>query len=87
MTLEQLIDHFLRTGKIEGKSEATLAWYRFRLARFVAYLRAQRHSLFIVQLTQHDGERYITSLLEQKVRWGDHPHHKPHEGEGLSGPG
>ena len=47
MTLEQLIDHFLRSGKIEGKSEATLEWYKFRLARFVAYLRSQNHSLLI----------------------------------------
>ena len=84
MTLEQLIDHFLRSGKIEGKSAATLEWYKFRLARFIAYLRSQSHSLLITQVVQHDGERYITSLIEQKVRWGNHPHHKPHEGEGLS---
>lgn len=84
MDLNQLIEHFLRSGQIAGKSPATTLWYQNRLSAFAEYLRSHGHSLRIPDLTQADAERYIADLMSRTARWENHPHHKPQAGRGLS---
>jgi site-specific recombinase XerD len=84
MDLNQLIEHFLRSGQIAGKNPATTLWYQNRLSGFAEYLRSHGHSLRIPDLTQADAERYIADLMSRTARWENHPHHKPQAGRGLS---
>ena len=84
MDIKQLIEHFVRTGQIEGKSPQTLLWYQRRLGAFENYLCQMKHSLRVTQLTQADAERYIAYLMNRDTRWENHPYHKPDVGQRLS---
>ena len=84
MDLDQLIEYFVRSGHIEGKSPATTAWYQIRLSGFATFLKESGHSLRITQLKQADAERYIAHLMSRTTRWEKHPYHKPDGSRGLS---
>jgi site-specific recombinase XerD len=84
MTLDQLIQLYLRTGKLEGKTDMTLTWYTRRLGQFKRFLEARGHSMQVSQLKLEDGEAYIASLMEQDERWAGHPNQKGHKGQKLS---
>lgn len=84
MKVDQLIQLYLRTGKLEGKTESTLIWYRRRLGQFERFLQSRSHSMLLSELRQEDGEAYIAALMEQDERWQDHPNQKGHKGEKLS---
>jgi len=84
MKVDQLVQLYLRTGKLEGKTESTLTWYTRRLGQFERFLRERGHSMLVADLRLEDGEAYIASLMEQDGRWSGHPYHKGHEGQKLS---
>ena len=84
MDLHMLIESYLRSSQIAGKTSATLTWYNRRLGYFVTFLKSQKHSLLLKDLTLADGERYVLSLMQQTSKWMDHPNHRPVESK-LSG--
>lgn len=77
MNLRQLIESYLRSSQIAGKTSATLKWYQRRLGYFVSFLESGGHSMLVKDLTLADGERYVFGLMEQTSKWADHPNHKP----------
>lgn len=84
MKVDQLVQLYLRTGKLEGKTAMTQTWYERRLGQFVRFLQARGHSMQVSDLRLDDGETYITGLMEQDERWAGHAFQKGHKGEKLS---
>ena len=84
MKIDQLVQLYLRTGKLEGKTEMTQTWYERRLGQFQRFLAARGHSMLVSELRLDDGEAYIASLMEQDERWAGHPFQKDHKGQKLS---
>jgi hypothetical protein len=84
MKLDQLMQLYLRTGNLEGKTEMTLTWYTRRFGQFTRFLQARGHSMQVSELKPEDGEAYIASLMEQDERWAGHPNQKGHQGQKLS---
>ena len=83
MTLEQLIDSYLRTCKLQGKTTATLKWYVRRLGHFKTFMQAKGHSMMAKDIELGDGEQYVIALMDQNHRWPQHPYSPPKPG-GLS---
>jgi site-specific recombinase XerD len=77
MDMHQLVEGYLRSSTIAGKSSATLTWYQRRLGSFVAYLVSHKHSMKVKDLTLADGEGYVLSLMQQSHKWQHHPNQKP----------
>ena len=79
-TLPVLIDLFVATKEIEGKSLDTIRWYRCMLRRFSRFLG---DTATIGDLTLDNARAFVASLRERKVRYENHPRKAPEEG-GLS---
>lgn len=84
MDLIMLIEHYIRSGRIAGKSPQTLLWYEKRLRQFTDYLRREGHSMRAQDLHREDGEGYIDDLMNRTALYQSHPHHTPVEGGKLS---
>jgi site-specific recombinase XerD len=80
MTLPVLLDLFVATKKTEGKSLATVSWYRRRLSMFFEFLGDQAR---IADLTVNNARAFVASLQERTTRYADHPVIPQQEG-GLS---
>ena len=80
MTLDQLIESYLRACKLQGKTAATLKWYVRRLGHFKAFVQTQGSAMMAKDLALGDGERYVIALMEQNHRWPQHPYSPPKAG-------
>ena len=81
MNVNQLIESYLRSSQVQGKTKATLKWYQRRLGHFAKFLVANSHSMLIRDLNRDDGERYVMGLMQQDTKWAEHPNQKPMKGE------
>ena len=80
MTLDQLIESYLRACKLQSKTTATLKWYVRRLGHFKAFVQTQGSAMMAKDLALDDGERYVIALMEQNHRWPQHPYSPPKAG-------
>ena len=81
MTIQQLVEVYLRAGRLEGKTAATLKWYVRRLNQFVRFLVSRQHSMSVRDLKAEDAEEYIAQLMEQEQKWVNHPNQKAKKGK------
>ena len=79
-TLPVLIDLFVATKEIEGKSPKTIRWYRGMLRAFSEFLG---ETATIGDLTLDNARAFVASLRGRSVRYENHPRRVPEDG-GLS---
>ena len=80
--LSTLIDLFVATKQTEGRSEATVQWYRDKLMRFADFLH-DGDIATISDVSLSTARAFVASLQHQERVYEDHPFRKPREG-GLS---
>jgi site-specific recombinase XerD len=79
-TMDRLIEYFVLTKQIEGKSPRTTEWYAGMLGQFDRFLVAAGHSRHVGDLALEDGRDYITFLQGRTTRFDDHPYAPTQEG-------
>ena len=69
LTLDKLLNLFIATKQIEGKSKSTLVWYQRHIAKFYEYLGDGR----ISDLTLNNARSFIAYLQERDTLYKGHP--------------
>jgi len=82
-TVDRLIEYFVLTKQVEGKSAKTVEWYTGMLGQFYKFLSSDGHSTCIHDLMLEDGRDFIAFLQGRTKRFENHPYAPPQEG-GLS---
>ena len=77
--LPDLIESFLATKQVEGRSPKTISWYRANLTRFSEYAGHPA----LKDLTVDLARRFVAHLQSKTVRYEGHPKHPERKG-GLS---
>ena len=80
LTLPVLIDRFVATKKVEGRTPKTCSWYRQMLSQFSDFAGPDKT---LNQVTIDDARAFVAFLQEQDSRYQDHPYRNEVEG-GLS---
>jgi len=73
MPLDRLIEYFVLTKQMEGRSPKTTEWYAGMLGQFDRFLVKEGHSRRVGDLTLEDGRDYIAFLEGRTTRFADHP--------------
>ncbi len=82
-TVDRLIEYFVLTKQMEGRSAKTVEWYTGMLGQFYKFLSSDGHSTAIRDLMLEDGRDFIAFLQGRTTRFENHPYAPPQEG-GLS---
>jgi integrase/recombinase XerC/integrase/recombinase XerD len=77
-----LIDLFIVSKQIEGRSAKTLTWYRANLERFAGFM-TNGHEATLSQLSLDDARAFIAHLQGRTTRYDGHQMRRVQEG-GLS---
>jgi site-specific recombinase XerD len=79
--LDRGIEFYLSTLETEGKSPAYIDWLNKRLGYFLEYIQETYGRITQVQeLSVEDGRNFLRSLMKRKMKYQDHPMHKPKPG-------
>ena len=76
--LPTLIDLFAATKQTEGKSPATIEWYRAKLTAFAEFL-SNGQPATIKDISLSASRAFIASLQEKDHLYADHPFRRPQE--------
>jgi len=82
-TVDRLIEYFVLTKQMEGRSAKTVEWYTGMLGQFYEFLSSNGHSTSIRDLMLEDGRDFVAFLQGRTTRFENHPYAPPQEG-GLS---
>ena len=82
MPLSKLIDLFLVSKKVEGRSEKTLSWYRSNLCRYAEFAGDDGPAT-ANDLSLQSGRAFVNHLQSQPKRYEEHQYREPLKG-GLS---
>lgn len=80
-SLFTLIELFLVSKKVEGRSDRTLGWYKSNLQRFAEFVGGEQATANALSLQR--GREFVDHLQSQTTRNEDHQYRQPMEG-GLS---
>jgi site-specific recombinase XerD len=80
LTLPVLIDLFVETKRVEGRSPKTCSWYRNMISRFARFVG---EDTTLDQLSLNDARAFVAHLQGQDTRYADHPYREETEG-GIS---
>lgn len=80
ITAPVLLEQFVATKKVEGKSPKTVNWYTNRMKHFIDYLGERNH---LADFNLLNARAFIASLQERTQRYLNHPISHVQEG-GLS---
>jgi site-specific recombinase XerD len=64
------IDEFILAKQVEGKTPATLAFYRQNLERYLWWRKSQRLSQDLESVTTNELRLFLAYVQTQKSRWG-----------------
>jgi site-specific recombinase XerD len=76
--IRTFIEEFIMAKSVEGKSEATLRWYRHTLMRFADFLGQEAT---LRDFTVDRARAYIAGLQSEGVRYSKHPLSEPRKGK------
>ena len=80
ITLSILIEQFVATKRIEGRTEKTVKWYKEMLSRFARFIGEETP---LGQISIEDARSFVASLQAKDTRYQDHPL-SPEKKGGLS---
>ena len=80
MTLPALVDLFVETKRLEGRTEKTCEWYHNMVSRFAGFVG---EDTTLEKITLNDARAFVASLQSQESRYANHPNREALEG-GLS---
>ncbi|MEI2691569.1 MAG: tyrosine-type recombinase/integrase [Anaerolineae bacterium] len=81
-SLPTLIELFILSKQIEGRSPKTLSWYQANLTRFSDFL-AGEHTPTLQEITLDNARTFVAHLQGKSTRYDEH-HMRPTEKGGLS---
>lgn len=82
ITLPTLIDLFILSKQIEGRSPKTLSWYQANLKRFAGFM-TNGHVPTLHEITLDQARAFVVHLQGKTTRFEDH-HMRPTKEGGLS---
>jgi len=82
ITLATLLQMFIATKQIEGKSPKTIRWYESMVSRFISFV-GNGEPAKLGSLTIDSARAFVAHLQETSSRYNDHPSHPVEQG-GLS---
>ena len=78
--LSTLIDLFVATKQTEGRSDATIRWYRDKLVRFSDFL-GKGEDATISDVSLASARAFVASLQTQTEAYVNHPFRQPRRAE------
>jgi integrase/recombinase XerD len=81
-SLPTLIELFILSKQIEGRSPKTLSWYQANLERFSNFLTGE-HTPALQEITLDNARTFVAHLQGKSTRYDEH-HMRPTEKGGLS---
>ena len=82
MALPTLIELFILSKQIEGRSPKTLSWYQANLERFAGFM-TNGHAPTLHDITLDEARAFVAHLQGKTTRFDDH-HMRPTKEGGLS---
>lgn len=72
MTLPTLIDLFLTTKQVEGRSKKTVDWYRANLTCFADFLANEDEPVLLKEISLQQARAFVAHLQARNTRYDNH---------------
>ena len=72
-TFSRVLEYYLTTLELEGKSRKTIEWYRQKLEAFHQFLAESNGQVLARDLSLDEGRAFVKSLMDRKTIYEDHP--------------